>query len=314
MALNPYRTTKEERKSRIIIYLTEYPDKEVKDVLNYCEKEEIGSKSTVTEAIKELLAEGKLNSGKKKKNSKSYSLSVNLDNLLLIIPKDLDEIFEQFKIFINKVKQVKRIKKFNNNDITGIDNETTIDDHLSLLQYDIVEIINDVYLFYFVIILPNQLDNDNLIAKLYSIYFGKISEMYSYIASDLYPENNSSDFDINLRFQLYNNYLYSKQLALSGKVSEVVKISEENNIEDDLDNLLRLLWSKNKVAFLLLYKQAETSERKLLLNNEDRNLDTIAKYDIDKKIEEFLYNKKIEKDMFIQRTNGFKLPENDNIE
>jgi hypothetical protein len=318
MALNPHTTTKEERKMRIIDYLTNDSNKEVNDVLQYCKNEGIGSKSTVTEAIKELLAEGKLNSGKKRKNSKSYSLSVNSDNLLLIIPKDLDKIFEQFKIFVDKVKQVEKKKKFKNRvkiDASGTSKKTNLvqKDSASLLQYDIIEIINDVYLFYFVVILPVRLHNENLINRLYSTYFNKISEMYSYTISDLSTENPLFNSDTDQQLLLYVNYMDSKGQNLWGRLYEIVKISEKMQIEDDLDDLLKLLWSKNTEPFLLLYKQIETSDTKLLLSANYRDLDTNSKYDADKKIEEFLYKIKNDKNEIVQRINGIQLPGDDNI-
>ncbi|WP_134482702.1 hypothetical protein [Candidatus Nitrosocosmicus franklandus] len=318
MALNPYTTTKEDRKNRIIDYLTNEGNKRVKDVLNYCIKEGIGSKSTVTEAIQELLAEGILNSGKERRNSKSYSLSVNSDNLLLVIPKDLDNIFEQFKKFIDKVKQFEKKKKFENRieiEAIGTSKKANLvqKDGASLLQYDMIEIINDVYLFNFVVILPARLHDENLINRLYSIYFNKISEMYLYVISDLSTENSPFNSDIDQQLLLYVNYMDSKGQNLWGRLYEIVKISEIMQIEDDLDNLLKLLWSKNTEPFLLLYKQIETSETKLLLSANYRNLDTVSKYDTDKKIEEFLYNLKKDKDQVIQRTMGFQIAESDNI-
>lgn len=307
------KTTKNQRKDEIVNYLISHPYKEEKEVLKYCLEKGIGSKVTVNHAIRELLKEDILDPGKERKNSKSYKLTVKSNNLLLTIPKDLEEIFEQFKIFIDKVKELDRKNKFTTqNDSSGIEEETSIASHLSFLQYDIIEIINDVYLFYFVIVLPNQLDNENLIAKLYSLYFRKVSEMYFYIVSDIHAKKDSN-FNKDQHFNLYENFVDSKELSLKNRLIEVVKISEKSNIGADLDRLLKLLWTKNKVAFLLLYERVKTPEAKLLLNNKDRKLDTITKHDIDNKIGEFLLDIKTDMDTFVQRTDGVSLPEDKDV-
>lgn len=89
--------SKEQRKDIIIKYILDKPNIEEKQVLDYCIDRGIGSKVTVSEAIKELLETGILNSGKQRQNTKSYSLSVNTDKLLIIAPNDVNKLLNEFK-------------------------------------------------------------------------------------------------------------------------------------------------------------------------------------------------------------------------
>lgn len=95
--------SKEQRKDKIIKYILDKPNVEEKQVLEYCIINGIGSRVTVFEAIKELLEENILYSGKERKNAKSYRLSVNIDKLLLITPKDLDKLLNEFKMSFSSV-------------------------------------------------------------------------------------------------------------------------------------------------------------------------------------------------------------------
>ncbi len=312
MASKPDKTSKKQRKDEIIKYLIDKPGKEEKDVLKYCLEKGIGSKVTVNQAIRELLEEDILDSGKERKNSKSYKLTVKSNNLLLIVPKDLDEIFQQFKAFIDKVKSPI------NGIYTNPSNRDKID-HLSprnvvsLLQYYIIEIINDVYLFYFVTILPYQLNNKDQINRLYLYYFDKIIEMYSLISAVSLTNNQPFDPHEIQQSKLREYYIKSKQQSLHSRLYEVAQICENLGIEVDLYNLLSLLWSKNKESAISLYGLTERYNPNLPSEEKGQDINGRAIYDVDKRLELFLFDIKNDKDKFMTKRDAFEIPKDGNM-
>lgn len=142
-----------------------------------------------------------------------------------------------------------------------------------------MEIIKDVYLFFFVVILPHKLDNKDQINKLYSVYFGKVSEMYSYLASDSLTNTQPFNLDNIQQSVIYKNYVQSKGLNISEKVLAVKKICKRINLEYDLNNLLDLLWGKNIESVMLLYGLKDGSIDNLLLTEKDPNIHGITEID-----------------------------------
>jgi hypothetical protein len=296
------KTSKEQRKKEIIKYLLEKPGREEKEVLQYCLEKGIGSKVTVNEAIRELLEDEILDPGKERKNSKSYKLAVKSNNLLLIIPKDLDEIFEQFETLIDGVKQLEQVKapingSYKNLNKRRIKGPGPYQNVALSLQYHLIEIINDVYLFYFVTILPYLLKKDQ-INRLYLDYFEKIITIYSHISSNSSTTIQPSNPDEIQPSKLQEYYIQSKQESLHSRLYEVAKICENIGIEVELYDLLRELWSKNKKSTVLLYGLPERFPQALVTKQEVQDINDDTKYDFDKLIELFLSDIKNSKDMF----------------
>ena len=120
--------------------------------MKFCVDKGIGSKVTVSDAIIELLAEGILNPGKERKNSKSYKLSVNSDNLLLTIPQDLEELLTGFKEFVTVVSKLQnKMSKLDDEQLASLKyNHYYSIKSIPSLPYDVIEIFNKIcrILFY----------------------------------------------------------------------------------------------------------------------------------------------------------------------
>jgi hypothetical protein len=245
------------REQEIIKFIDRNHGTDKEFVIDYCNKEGIGSRVVISRLINELIDKDVINDGKTKKNQKSYKLTVNSKNLLLIIPNDLDEIFEHFKGFVNKIDMSRKNEQIYQN-FPQTSNRSTSEvrvneNILSLLKYDVIEIINDVYLFYFIVFLPYKLINKELINKLYSIYFEKISKMYSYLLSNSLPASQPYNLDNISETILYNKYVHCKGLNIHEKVLAAKKICKRISLDHDLDNILNLLWRKNIESIILLY-------------------------------------------------------------
>lgn len=245
------------RELEVIKFIERNPNKDKEFVIDYCNREGIGSRVIISQLIDELIEKNIINDGKNKKNQKSYKLSANSKNLLLIIPKDLDEIVEQFKLFLSKTSEsTDEEKSTKNNRIRIIrKNKDGIipKNVISLLQFSAIEIINDVYMFYFVNILPHKLDNKEQINRLFSVYFSKVSEMYSYLISGSNLNSQPVKLDDIRDSTLCRNYVKSKGQSTHERILGVIKICKGTNLEYQLNNLLDLLWRKNIESIILLY-------------------------------------------------------------
>ncbi|WP_415311980.1 hypothetical protein [Candidatus Nitrosocosmicus sp. FF01] len=281
------------REIEILKFIERNPGKDKEFVIDYCNKEGIGSRVVISRLINDLIEKNIINDGKTKKNQKSYKLNVNSKNLLLIIPKDLDEIFEQFKLFMGKIGEIiEEEKSKDNSHIHAIkkNDDTPPKNVLSILEFSIVEIINDVYMFYFVNVLPHKLDNKEQINRLYSVYFGKVSEMYSYLASDSFAIGQPFTLDDIRESTLCKNYVLSKGLSTYERVLAVKKICKGNNLEYHLNNLLDLLWTKNIESVILLYHLQYGSIVKSQSVKKDPSLQGDAMFDAIEVLEKIHYH------------------------
>lgn len=262
--MSKYRhtTSKEQRKEEIVKYLKKNPYQEEKNVLKFCINEGIGSKVTVSDAIKELIAEGILNPGKERKNSKSYKLSVNSDNLLLTIPQDLEEIFARFKEFVKVVSILQqKMSKMDERQLKSLDHYHDYSiKSIPSFPYDMIEIINKVYLFYFRFVLPIKIKNHNIIDRLFSTYNEMVSRMYSFTSQEMNDYDRINDLTTISESLAYKSYIDSDTHYGFGLVKYLVRKCKVLNIEDALFGILDLLWVKNKGFLNLVYELDIPSE------------------------------------------------------
>ena len=240
----------------ILDFVAKNPECLKEDVVNHCIGK--GSRVIIFKELKELIEEGILDKGKKRENNRSYKLTVNSENLLLTIPQDLEQILKEFKTFTDKVKEKEQqgILIYYNHTHGGqkdVGFYKNIKNIVPLLPYNLVEIINDLYMFFFIVILPNKLNNRDHKKKLHSYYLENLSKMYSYIVKDYQSDIESYDL-LNIRkSDLYSSYLNSKGLSAFRKVYELARVCRSINMEDCLYDVLDILWIRNEDSSFLLY-------------------------------------------------------------
>ena len=115
-----------------------------------------------------------------------------------------------------------------------------------------IDIINDVYTFYFIVILPKKIHDNIKIHKLYVVYFEILRKMYSYITGDSHrmdkPPNDSSIETSTL----FKSYMASKQESIFSKVWNIAHICKVIGFEDELYEVLGYLWINNEELVVLL--------------------------------------------------------------
>lgn len=262
--MSKYRhtTSKEQRKEEIVKYLKKNPYQEEKMVLKFCVDKGIGSKVTVSDAITELLREGILNPGKERKNSKSYKLSVNSDNLLLTIPQDLEELLTRFKEFVKVVSTLHHtMSKIDEEQLASLDRYHYYSiQSIPSLPYDVIEIFNKIYLFYFRFVLPIKIKNHNTIDRLFSAYNQCVSKMHSFTSKEMNDYDWMNDLTVISKSLAYKSYTESDICYGFGLVKYLVRKCRTLNIESALFEFLDLLWIKNKEFLNLVYELNLQSE------------------------------------------------------
>jgi hypothetical protein len=267
------------RRKCIIEYVKNNPECEKEDVISYCTKIGEGSRVTLSKSINDLIKDGILNEGKEKKNSKSYKLTIASENLLLIIPKDLEDIFTELKLFI------KIIKKRIGNGVTlsnePLENRITkrfeyeSKQSFLFLPYYVMEIINNLYTFYFNFVSPKKIENKNTVIKLYSSYFNNLSEAYYYILEELGNAIANSNYNpTSIRSKMYKGHFESEQPELF-PIYRTARMCRINGVEKELYSILNILWKRNEDTCKLLYGldlDIQIQEKHYTFNRKNDNL------------------------------------------
>ncbi len=209
--------------------------------------------------MNDLEEDGILNFYKEKDNSKYYKLTIQSENLLVTIPRDLEEIFIRFKSFVDTVnkislKETEIQTKIKNSKVSNSDNKS-YDQSLLLLPYNLIDLINDIFTFYFLFILPKKIEDNSICIKLYTCYFENMIKMYSYISKKLNPifPTSIGNF-LPMSSNPYENYLESKKYYNFEKVCYVSYLCMIFDIEGNLYEVLDFLWIRYLESVSLMYE------------------------------------------------------------
>ncbi|MDN5868602.1 MAG: hypothetical protein L0H55_14550 [Candidatus Nitrosocosmicus sp.] len=254
------------RRRCVIDYVKIHPECDKEDVITHCTAIGEGSRVTLSQSIKDLIKDGVLSDGKVRKNSKSYKLTVVSENLSLIIPQDLEDIFSRLKTFtsIIKKKVENGITLSDESAMSRITNKFEYESKQSLpfLPYYVTEIINSLYTFYFNFMLPKKIENKSIINRLYLAYLERLSKIYSFILKELGDIIIHTDYvPAKIKSTMYKGHFESEQPELF-PIYRTARMCRINGIEEELYNVLDQLWIRNDNTCLLLY--AINSESKPL--------------------------------------------------
>jgi hypothetical protein len=245
----------------ILDFVKRNPECLKEDVVNHCIEAGIGSRVTLFRELQELIEEKVLDKGKKRENNRSYKLTLNSENLLIIIPGYLEEISIQFKTLINTIRKISKteddIRSTISNSMYGdiVDDETDykkIRNSLQFIPFIILDVINDVITFSFLFILPKKIIPSIHHTKLYSSYFERLNNMYSYLSSELSWPTTDNINSFSERSQ-HLSYLKTKKYSTFEKVCYLVYVCYFYGIENNLYKILDLLWLKNIESVGLMY-------------------------------------------------------------
>lgn len=236
-----------QRKNAIIEFVIKHPECTIKEVEMHCEKN-YGSKKTVHKYIKQLETEGRLTRNHSLTDKRAWSLTVDSNNLLIYLQKDLQELFSRFQTFISVLKEWIAtpentfVKKFGKPE-KKIDTQL-ITKKVSLLPYWLMDIINQIYTVFFIILLPKKINKKEHIRKLNALYHYYISQIYSLIYEEL------SSYSPILSENLSNAPL--RYFALTDLTMRPIDIlfrlindSHAYSLQKELFDILNLVWERN---------------------------------------------------------------------
>lgn len=244
------------KQNEILDYIRRNPECNKKAIINFCEIEGIASRSTVFDILTELEKEKSITIVKK---GKSLCIHINNENLMVSIPHELDHVFVEFKSFIDLISELLkdeheircRIMNSIYQDYMNDSNCVRILKSIPLLPYILIDVINDIFSFYFVFILSKKIDDQKYLSKIQAIYFGNISKMYSYISNKfsnifftIEPSKGNFPYEDYIRSKKYNNF---------AKVCYLAYLCTFFGIENKLYQVLDYLWIKRIESISLMY-------------------------------------------------------------
>ncbi len=256
------------RRKKITNYIKDNPGCNIQDIVKDGEKKGYGAKKTIENILDELEKENILRKSKEKPNSRQYQLFVDNENLFLIIPSQLDELFSRLKIFMEHLKSMyfKPFANWPNFDYalgTMIFSSETEKMYYLLgrilkLPIVIVDVINDAFMFHYYCIWPTKITNQLILTKLISLYFTKIAEMNIYLFKEIDNlKNHFKDFDkiFQKNIHIYQSYADSKSYSPLKKIIALEHSCDLPYLGDELDFVLDYLWEINKDYLQYIYPE-----------------------------------------------------------
>ena len=247
-----------DREKMITRYIMNHPGCSRNKVIEYCARTNGGPVKKTVEGILQKLEDDGIVTEKPNPNDKrAFCYTVESENLLEILPKDLENIFSELFAFTKLIKQM-----IENGNPVG---EKPLPNHISeivtyeaksslpFLPYYITEIITSFYMFYFSFVVPQKIENQKLINKLYSWYFENLSKVYSFLLTELSNTLSSSgNIAMFVKSQMNVGNFENERPGLY-PVYRTVRICRIIGIEEQLFNVLHELWIRNEKSASLLY-------------------------------------------------------------
>ncbi|MGH9985666.1 MAG: hypothetical protein ACRD8W_17110 [Nitrososphaeraceae archaeon] len=256
----------EERKKMIIDYISSH---------HGCTREEIDkhkddvpiSRVKIFSLVNELVKEGSVEKVQERVNSRSHRLYVDSSNLLITVPRELDEFESNYMNLIEESLQKIIIR----ND----DPDTT--EYVPGVLYALFEIffvMVDCYLAKVVLVWPNTVSDKETLEKLLRLVFGRITKLQitlyefktNYHYSSPHPSIPSRDLAEvildetidqrlgNLRKLIADNLSTFFSTGLIKEFDSIIdslwKISADFHLPKDWRNLLDLDWVLKKTIFI----------------------------------------------------------------
>jgi hypothetical protein len=249
------------RRQEILNYISKYPGCNIEDVVRRLDKDGIASRMVTRKLLNELRQENIVKGDLEKDNSRSYKLCVDPQNLLVTVPKNLEELFFMCESFIDKVGKISHSKAEIRSRLAKSIFEETMDKNaernnegnaLTSIPFIMLDVINDVSTFSFLFLLPQKIVTISSFSKIYSNYFEKLAALYPTISSKL-SDATFTWHNTKSKYFQYAAYLESKERSGFSKVGYLAYQCYRYDIAKEMYEVLDLLWIKNMEAVSLMY-------------------------------------------------------------
>ena len=203
------------------------------------------SKKTVRKITDELEREELITIKKEKRNSRSYKLFLNKENILIVINKQLEEFKKEFKKLLQKIEVVIPeliLLPFTNKE--NKENNITMIIFYEQLPLFLLKYLMQCFLIKSTVIWPKTIQNEEIRKKLNSFIFTEISTItfeYSKFYNNKLSKNNINQVNYNSRVpeeltKVDNNILYFAFFLLKCK---------EKELANEFENIVDKLWLIN---------------------------------------------------------------------
>jgi DNA-binding Lrp family transcriptional regulator len=252
-----------QRRQAVVDYISNFPECHIEEVVKHCDKIGMASRVTVRKIIDELVKEGLVKKERSKSNSKSVKLDVDPQNLLVIIPQNLERIFSEFSLFMDELSKIPysedniRFRMTNSllkKTIDNVSDHHNLSDALVSIPFIILDVINDVITFSLLFELPKKTPSSTHVSKLYSKYFESLNKMYLQASLKL-SDAKVTLHDTSSEYFRYAAYLESKEQSGFRKACYLVYLCYRYDIAKEMYRVLDLLWIKNIESVSLMYNR-----------------------------------------------------------
>lgn len=237
-----------QRKNAIIEFIIKHPECTIREVETYCEKNQIGTKKTVDRYIKDLEREDKLTIKPSQIDKRALSLTIDSDNLLIYLPKDFDELFSLFQNFIIAIKEwivtpeITFMKRFGKPE-KKIDGQL-ITSKVIFLPFWTMDIINQIYTAFFIVVLPEKINKKEHIRKLNSLYHQYVSQIYALVYEEI------GTYIPKLSRHLANKPIHyftftDTTIRPIDLLFRLINDCHAYSLQKELFNILNLVWGRN---------------------------------------------------------------------
>ena len=228
------------RQQAIIEYIKNKPASSKEEVIKELTNTSKGSRNTIVKDIDILIKEfNAIIPRKDKPNSMIYKLYINNDSELLSLYQDLNQIKDLFFILIDKIKQdplkYNSENKFN----------TPIIDSIILIYIHILGIyITNSFLKW-----TKEIEDNNLINKLYTLLFSNLIEIQKEISKSFKIKINipfKKSTASQIRSMLYTNLIHRFFILDQKQILQVLQEFNKYENINEIHDLLKLVW---KISF-----------------------------------------------------------------
>lgn len=251
------------RRQEILNYIREKSGCNKEAVVQSLDKDGIASRMVTLKILSELEQENIIRVDWEKDNSRSCKLYVDPQNLLVTVPKSLEDIFFRFESFLDIVGKISQseieISSRMDSSIFGetLDKNTERNykgNALTSIPFIMLDVINDIITFSFLFFLSRKIGSISSLSKVYSNYFEKLATIYPTISSKLSDATSTYYDTVSKSFQ-YMTFLKSKDKSGFKKVGYLTYLCYQYDIAKEMYEVLDLLWINNVESVSKVYDQ-----------------------------------------------------------
>lgn len=249
-----FEITPHQREQMVIDYISQHQGCTKADITRGLENEI--SKKTIDKIVDEMIEDDIIETKKENPNSRNIKLFLKENNLLVSIPKQLDQFDNAFTVLVDKTGQ-----KVMDSEVGLPFSESIgipIDSSLRLSSEQIFQLLNiklsvfyrliDSILLQSLIVWPKKIEDKETLKKLYIGAFSKIADIMIKFSG---PHIDADFWNNSLKLQIIN------RLRGAGSLLDFQEIYGNVGMKQEIDSVLDSLWNIDKDIRHLVYKEKE---------------------------------------------------------